>query len=379
MKYFENVDVYVENSGIVKTSVVFDEKIKYIGADGRGIEKIELPVGATVLPGFIDEHIHGAGGADAMDATVAALETIDKTLAREGTTRFLATTMTQSKENILKAVNSIKSYKAQGDTGLLGIHLEGPFISSLRAGAQPEKYILKPDVEFFKEINDASGGLVKLVTLAPEIERADELITYLTEKGVTVSVGHSDATYNQTINAVNLGARCVTHTFNAQTGIHHRDLGVAGAAVTCEKLSAEIISDTVHVSIPAIKLLAANKDKDKLILITDAMRAKGLADRESELGGQTVYVKNGQARLKDGTLAGSVLKMNEAIKNLYECAGVNFLQSIDCATINPAKNLGVEKDYGSIKIGKVADFTVIDKDFSVLLTVRDGKIIYKNY
>ena len=279
MKCFENVDVYVEKAGIVKTSVLFDGRIRSIG-NTDGAEKINLPEGALVLPAFIDEHIHGAGGADVMDASAEALETMAKTVAREGTARFLATTMTQSRGNILKAVRAVREYALHGGegAGIAGIHLEGPFISPLRAGAQPAEYISKPDISYFEEINEEAGGLVKMVTLAPEVDGADELIRYLDLKGITVSVGHSDATYEQTARAASMGAGCVTHTFNAQTGIHHRDIGVAGAAVTCKNLCAELIADTVHVSVPAIKLLASGKGKNGLILITDAMRAKGLAD-----------------------------------------------------------------------------------------------------
>ena len=173
------------------------------------------------------------------------------------------------------------------------------------------------------------------------------------------------------------GAVGITHTYNAQSPLHHRDIGTVGAALLLDDLQTEIIADTIHVSVPAIKLLVKNKPKEKITLITDAMRAKGMPDGESELGGQKVFVKNGEARLADGTLAGSVLKMNVAVKNMVEKVGVSFTDAIDFATKNPARMMGLSDKKGSIKVGKDADFAVLDKDFNVLMTIRAGKVIYK--
>ena len=173
------------------------------------------------------------------------------------------------------------------------------------------------------------------------------------------------------------GARNVTHTYNAQSPLHHREIGTVGSALLYDDLHAELIADTIHVSVPAIQLLVKCKPLDRLILITDAMRAKGLKDGISELGGQTVIVKNGEARLEDGTLAGSVLRMNRAVGNMVQKAGVPLLQAVDYATINPARTLGIEKEAGSIKVGKNADFAVLNGNFDVLLTVRDGNVVYR--
>ncbi len=190
------------------------------------------------------------------------------------------------------------------------------------------------------------------------------------------SIGHSDATYAEARRAAECGARCVTHTFNAQSPFTHREAGVAGAALLTDATYAELIADGIHVSVPAIKLLLKNKPTDKLVLITDSIRAKGLRDGESELGGQKVFVKNGAARLGDGTLAGSVLKMNDAVKLLVDECGADLTRAIDCATVNPANNLGIAENYGSIATGKAADFVVLDDGLDVLMTVRDGEIIY---
>ena len=380
MKGLKNVTAYIAGEGIVKTNIGFENgKIAYIGDDDKNIESI-LETDGIVVPAFIDEHIHGAGGADAMDATEEALQTISAYVAKEGTATFLATTMTQSKENISAALANVKKIIEKGEfkgAEVLGVHLEGPFISPKHVGAQPLEYVAMPKAETFDEYNAISGGNIKIVTLAPEVDGGLELISHLAKIGVVASIGHTGAKYTDVVNAVKCGAKSVTHTYNAQTPLHHREAGVVGAAMLLDELNCEMICDTIHVSVPAIKLVIKNKPHDKFTLITDAMRAKGMPDGLSELGGQQVFVKNGEARLSDGTLAGSVLKMNVAVKNLVEKVGIGFTDAIDFATANPAKNLGVYDERGSIEVGKRADITVLDKDFNVLYTVRGGEIIYK--
>ena len=380
MKKFHNALVYVDGEGLKKCDLLFEETIKAIGEKlSENAEVLSLPEDAIVLPGFIDEHIHGAGGADAMDGTHEALATIAKTVAKEGTTSFLATTMTQSPENIKGALTAANEYMKNPESGarLLGVHLEGPFISAKHKGAQPLEYVAKPSVEVFEEYNEAAGGSIKIVTLAPEEEGAGQLVTHLKEKDIIASVGHSGAKYSDVESALSKGATHITHTYNAQSPLHHREIGVVGSALLLEELSCELIADTIHVSVPAMKLLAKNKRPEKLILITDAIRAKGLGDGVSELGGQTVYVKGGEARLEDGTLAGSVLCMNRAVQNLVERVGVPFLQAVDCATKNPARDLGVFDETGSIAVGKRADMTVLDREYNVVMTVVGGNVVFQ--
>lgn len=380
MKAFKNASVYAEGKGIIRTSVYFDDKIRQIGGYVAGAEEIELPENAVVLPGFIDEHIHGAGGSDAMDGNTKDLAIIAETVAKEGTTSFLATTMTQSKENILKAMRAVKEYReAAGEQGarIAGVHLEGPFIAAAHKGAQPLEYVAAPDAKTFDEYNAACGNAIKIITLAPEVDGALDFIRHIVAQGTVVSVGHTGAKYAEVKAAMEAGATNVTHTYNAQSPLHHREIGVVGSALLLEDLYCELICDTIHVSVPAMQLLVKNKRADKLALITDAMRAKGLADGVSELGGQTVYVKGGEARLADGTLAGSVLRMNRALQNMVEKVGVPLTQAVDYCTINPARTLKMENEAGSIAEGKRADFAVLNDKFDVLYTVRDGKIIYK--
>ncbi len=381
MKGFRNVDAYLHGKGVVRTNIgIEDGKIAYIGEDASKITEQIAEVKGTLLPGFIDEHIHGAGGADAMDGTEEALATISEYLAREGTTGFLATTMTQSPENIGRALAAVKAVREKGEypgAEVLGVHLEGPFISEKHVGAQPLEYVAKPDPETFARYNELSGGSIRIVTLAPEVEGGLELVSYLASHGVVASIGHTGAKYADVEAAVKAGASNVTHTYNAQTGLHHREAGVVGAAMLIDELNCEMICDTIHVSVPAIRLVIKNKPHDKYTLITDAMRAKGMPDGVSELGGQTVYVKNGEARLADGTLAGSVLRMNVAIKNLVEKVGVSFTDAVDFATYNPAKNLGLLGERGSIETGLRADFTVLDDECGVRLTVVGGRVVYR--
>lgn len=379
---FKNVKAYIYGVGVVDTCIGIENGlITYIGNDQSKITTtLPFEKGAIVLPGFIDQHVHGAGGADAMDGTFDALNTIATSLAKEGTTAFLATTMTQSPENISKALSAVKDYKQKApDSGaeILGVHLEGPFISLKHIGAQPKEYVATPSVEVFDDYNYISGNNIKIVSLAPEEEGADQLIEHLSSLNVIASAGHTDAGYSDVEKATKLGLKNVTHTFNAQKGVHHREVGTVGSAMLLDQLNCEAICDLIHLSVPAIKLLVKNKPKDKFTLITDSMRAKHLKDGISELGGQTVIVKNGEARLENGTLAGSILKMNDAVKNVVLKCDVPFTNAVDYATVNPALNLNVFDQMGSISVGKKANFAVIDGQFNVITTIRDGKIIYQ--
>ena len=377
MKGFKNSWIITEK-GLEKTSLVYDELFTEIGKEYEELET--LPEDYVVVPGFIDQHIHGAGGSDAMDGTLEDLKIIATSLAKEGTTAFLATTMTQSPENIENALKAVKEYIAlNSDEGsqILGVHLEGPFISKDFAGAQPYEYIATPNVEVFKRYQDASGDNIRLVSLAPEEEGSSELIKYLKENNIVASIGHSNSKYSDVEKAVKAGATNITHTYNAMKPVHHREVGTVGSAYLFNELACECICDGIHVSGPAIRLLHKNKPNDKFVLITDAMRAKHLPDGVSELGGQVVIVKNGEARLENGTLAGSVLRMNVAVKNVMNFLNLPLEEVVKYASINPAKNLGVDNLLGSIKEGKRADFVILDKDLNVVKTVRAGKVIYE--
>ena len=374
---FGKSNIYVYGKGIVNTSLLVENgKISMIGnISNDGL--VQLPENLIVIPGFVDKHIHGANHSDFMNPTREDLVNITSAIAHEGTTSCLATTMTQSMEAIKAAVKNIGEYVKENNDGveILGIHLEGPFVSPKFAGAQPLEYIVKCDIDAFKEINEASLNTVKEVSYACE-ENGMDFTTYLVENNIVASIGHSNSEYETVIKAADLGASSVTHTYNAQRGIHHRDIGVAGAAMLDDRLSAELICDLIHVSPAAIKLLYKNKGKDGICLITDSIEAKYMPDGEYSLGGQPVFVKDNAARLASGTLAGSTLKLNEGVRNFKNTVGVSFTDAVDCATINPAKNLKVDDRKGSIELGKDADFTVVDEDFNVYMTVCRGKVVY---
>lgn len=374
---FKNSKIYVYGKGIVETSLLVENgKIAMIGKINDD-NLVQLPENLIVIPGFVDKHIHGANHSDFMNPTKEDLVKITSAIAHEGTTSCLATTMTQSMDAIKAAVKNIGEYVKAGNDGveILGIHLEGPFVSPKFAGAQPLEYIVKCDIPSFKEINEASLNTVKEVSYACE-ENGMDFTTYLVENNIVASIGHSNSEYETVIKAADLGASSVTHTYNAQRGIHHRDIGVAGAAMLDDRLSAELICDLIHVSPAAIKLLYKNKGKDGICLITDSIEAKYMPDGEYSLGGQPVFVKDNAARLASGTLAGSTLKMNEGVRNFRNTLNLSFTDAVDCATINPAKNLKVDDRKGSIELGKDADFVVVDENYNVYMTVCRGKIVY---
>ncbi|MBU8880360.1 N-acetylglucosamine-6-phosphate deacetylase [Bacillus sp. FJAT-29790] len=343
-------------------------------------EIVEVPSNCKAIPGFIDVHIHGVAGADVMDATEEALETMANALPGEGTTSFLATTMTQSSTAIEEALenagNYICSQQTPGKAEIIGIHLEGPFVNQKRAGAQPMNYIIDPNLENFIKWNRLAKENIKLVTLAPELPGGLEMVKYLKANGIIASIGHSDATYEEVVDSISAGSNHTTHLFNQMRGLHHREPGVVGAAFLCDELKTEIIADGVHVRPEMVKLAYKQKGKEGIILITDAMRAKGLKDGNYDLGGQDVTVKDGKAILRDGTLAGSILKFGHAVKNILTFTGCSLEDAIEMASVNPAKQLNIIDRKGSIAVGKDADIVILDENLDVLMTFCRGKLAY---
>lgn len=379
MKGFKNTNIYVAGKGIVKTNL--EIKDGKFASFNETSDAIELDDKYIVVPGFIDRHIHGANNSDSMYPTLEDIRNISKTVASEGVSTFLPTTMTQTIENISKALENIANYiENENDKGayVLGVHLEGPFISKKHKGAQVESCIIPCSVETFKIFEKASRGHIKEVTMAYE-ENGKELANYLYNKHIVASIGHTDATCEQVIEASKNGVTSATHTYNAMKGLHHREAGTVGGVFLCDNIYSELICDLVHVSKEAIQVLYKNKGQDKITLITDGIEAKHLPDGKYKLGGQDVYVKGKEARLADGTLAGSTLKMNDAIKNMQNVIGLSMEKAIDLATINPAKVLGIDKNKGSIAIGKDADYAIIDKDYNVYMTVANGKVVFNKF
>lgn len=376
---FKNTFILTEE-GIIKTNIIIkDGIISYIGnkeIDGL----ITLPNDQILVPGFIDEHMHGINGYDVMDGNVETLRKIAEEVAKEGVTSFLATTSTASIQKTIETLHAVKTFKELDNScyaEIIGAHLEGPFLSKTYQGAQLGEYIINPSISLMKEFIIESGNNVKLVTLAPEEENGLDLIKYLKEHNIIASIGHSNSTYKIVEQSIKNGLTSVTHTYNAQKPIHHREVGVVGAAMLFDELYTELICDGIHVSSPAVKLLCKNKPLDKIVLITDSLPEKGLKDGVYLDNDQEIFVNNNELRLKDGTLAGSCLTMNQAIKNVIKFTGVNLIDAINFATANPAKNLNIFDKVGSIKVGKLANFTIIDQELNVYQTIRCGNIIYK--
>jgi len=344
----------------------------------KNIEVIEAR-DKFVVPGFIDLHVHGGGGADVMDGEYESIKQIALTQSHFGTTAFLPTTMTMSKGKMIKSLKSIQEAKIKG-TGtaqIVGIHLEGPYINLEKKGAQNEEDIVKPSIEEFLEYNQASGHLIRLVTLAPEMPGAMEFIRWLYQEDIIASAGHTNATYQQMQDAIQAGLTHITHLFNAMRGLHHREPGVVGAALTDPGLTAEIIADGIHIHPIILKMIHQMKGAKKVVLVTDAMRATGLQEGAYDLGGQEVMVAGEQAKLKDGTLAGSVLTMDKAVRNMVTKAGISLQEAVQMASYNPAKSLGIDDKKGSLKPGKDADIVILNKNFEAELTMVSGQVVFR--
>lgn len=380
MRAIINGKIVLENEILENKVILFDEKIREIidndcfENNKTGIEIIDAE-DKYISPGFIDMHIHGSAGADVMDGTVEAIMTIGKTIASNGVTGFLPTTMTMNSEKIYTALNCIKDLKGKVYPGaeILGAHLEGPFINAKYKGAQKEDYILKPDFEFVKDYLD----IIKLVTIAPEMDDNHLFIKKVKkESSIVISMGHSNANYDEAKKAIEDGVSYATHIFNAMTPLNHRNPGVVGAVLDSD-VYCELIADKIHVNPSVFRLLKKVKTPDKLLLITDSMRAGCLRDGESELGGQKVIVKDNSARLEDGTLAGSILRLNEGARNFKENTDASIVEIIKMISYNPAKNIGVLDRIGSIDINKDSNLVIFDENFNIMRTIREGLDIYK--
>lgn len=357
-------------------TIIFDERIKAVQEDISGISGLEIidAKGAYVSPGFIDIHIHGGFGSDVMDGSPASLDKISRGLVESGVTGYLPTTMSMSWDKIDMALRNIRACKESRRTGarILGAHLEGPFINPERKGAHDEANITKPDFEKIKGFLD----IIKVITIAPELDENLDFIRKLSShKHISLSIGHSDASYEEAIAAIKAGIKSSTHLYNAMSGLNHRSPGAVGAALNSD-IYCELIADKIHVHPAMFKIAAAVKGSERIILITDAIRASGAGEGVYELGGQEVTVKSGSARLADGTLAGSILRLNQAVRNFREHTELSLQEIVSMVSLNPAKLLGLDNEIGSIEEGKKANFTIFNEQIEVLATIIDGETCF---
>ncbi len=379
MKAIYNAKVITNQGTLVSHAVVFTDKVIAVVPDNEleafmVQERIDAS-GNYVAPGFIDIHVHGCAGADTMDEDDGALDIISNNLVRTGVTAFLPTTMTMPFDFVEHILKRIRSKVGQGyGAEIVGCHLEGPFINKEYKGAQDKTHMLNPD---FSKIRDYTD-VIKIVTIAPELPGSLEFVRQTVADGIIVSIGHSAATYDRAMTAIKMGASHITHTFNTLGALNHRQPGVIGALAD-SNVTCDLIADNIHVHPAVQRLLLKLTGPEKLILGSDAMRATLMKDGEYDLGGQKVFVKNGEARLENGALAGSVLTLGNAVANFTATSGLALSEVIKMVTLNPARRLGIADRKGTIEAGKDADFVMFDSGLDVVMTVVRGQTVYRRY
>ncbi len=371
-QFLDRPSVWIEEDRIVSLS---------------GGESADRPVildfpSATLAPAFFDVHIHGAGGHDVMEATPEALRAIGSFLATHGTGAYLATTVTAPLDATLRAVSGLAKLIADPslfDNGIrpmarpLGIHLEGPFLSHAKCGVQPVEHMLAPDIAVFDRIFETGQGTVRVMTIAPELPEAVELIRHATKRGVRISVGHSNATVAETRAAIDAGAVSATHTFNAMRALDHREPGILGTVLTTDALYAELICDGIHVAREMVRLWYRAKGPHRGILVTDAMSAAGMPDGEYQLGGFPVQVADGRATAR-GVLAGSVLTLDRALLNFMEYSGAQLEDGLPLLTTNPAAMIGLESNVGSLAVSQTANVVALDEEGKLIAAIIGGRM-----
>ncbi|WP_420884264.1 N-acetylglucosamine-6-phosphate deacetylase [Photobacterium leiognathi] len=331
--------------------------------------------GQTLVPGFIDIHIHGRAGADVMDATPQALQTIADALPKTGVVAWVGTTVTAPWQDIINALQQVREFcqqPKQVGAKLLGSFLEGPYFTEAYRGSHPTQYLQAPSIAALTELKEVAGDSLIRVALAPEYQGSDEAIQWLTAEGIKTSIAHTSANFEQVTTAHQHGADCGVHLFNGMSGLHHREPGCAGAVLFHDML-VELIADGIHVHPVMMQLAYRMKGYQQLALITDCMRAGGLSDGKYQLGAQMITVTNGEARTDDGSLAGSTCSLDQALRNMIMLAGVPEWEAVQMATSVPAKYVGIDDKLGFIKPGYNASFALLDPQFQIQATLIDGQ------
>ena len=381
MKAIVNGRIVAPHAVIRGKVLLYDERVIGIvdpGETPEGVETLDAK-GNYVIPGLVDMHIHGYMGEDASDGSFEGLKTMARGVAKNGVTSFLPTTMTVSYDELRLAFSQIRRAMEESrldswdGAAVVGANAEGPFINVSKKGAQAAEHVKPGDPAFLKEFAD----VIRVFTIAPEVEGNLDCIREMArDTSMLISMGHTAANFEQAQAGIEAGVRHVTHLFNAQTGLLHRDPGVVGAALLDSRVSCELIADTFHVHKALFQLVASLKG-EQMVLITDCTRAGGMPDGEYTLGGQPIFVKGIECRLKDGTIAGSVLKLNEAVRNVLANTDLTISQAVNMASLNPARRIGLSASKGSIEAGKDADFAIVDDAIDVQTTILGGRVIYQ--
>jgi len=342
----------------------------------NGVETIDAR-GLTLLPGFIDLHVHGAVGHEAMDANPDGLRAMARFYAQHGVAAFLTATWTDSRARITAALETVAELRGPQPEGatLLGVYLEGPYLNPVRCGAQSTTHIRRAERD--EALAFLDSGAIRLVALAPEFEENHWLISECARRGITVSAAHTAATYDEVRHAVALGLTHATHTYNAMTGLHHREPGTLGAVMASPEISAELIADNIHVHPASMAILYRAKGPDRLVLVSDAIRAAGMPEGEFQIDERTVMLRDGAIRLPDGTLAGSGLTMERALHNLIEATGEPVETLWKTSSLNPARAIHIADRKGSLEAGKDADLVLVDDQITVHLTVTEGRVAFR--
>lgn len=383
-KAFTNCQLILSEEILPHGAIIIDDqgKIVFSGWESEMPEiegeKIDLE-GRLVSPGFIDIHVHGGNGITFGEGDLAeGLADYSKWVPGSGVTGFLTSITGSSPEELVEKIQALVVEFEKGLPGArgLGIHLEGPFMNIEKKGAQNPEWIRNPSLEETQLYLDAGKGWIKQVTIAPELPGAERVAALFSEAGVVVGIGHSTADYEKAVKAMDSYWSLVTHTYNAQTGLHHRKPGIVGAVLTSDKVTAELIADLVHVHPGAMKVLVKCVGPNRVVLVTDAMEAAGLPDGIYHLLGAKIIVKDGKATQEDGTIASSTALLSQCVRNMYQIVGVKLEDAIKMASINPARIIGVSELLGSLEIGKQADLTVLDEDLNVYMTMVNGKIVF---
>jgi N-acetylglucosamine-6-phosphate deacetylase len=341
-------------------------------------DKLIYIPGAMVAPGFIDLHVHGAAGCDLMDGSLDTLQIVSKTLARYGTTSFLATTMSAPIADIEAAVRGLAMNlpAINGGARPIGIHMEGPFLNPKCRGTHDTEYLTQADRGFFLRLIELTGRAIRRLTLAPEMDPGGDVIRAASELGIAVSLGHSDANAKEARAAVDAGATQATHTFNAMRSLHQREPGILGVALTDDRIFAEIIADGIHVHPCAIELLLRVKGVDRIPLVTDGSSAVGMPDGSYPLGNKAITVKDGACRDSQGNLAGSTLTLDRAVRNMIEWLDVPLHEALIMASATPARSMGMGNGMGIVCPGADADLVFLSPNLRVLQTMVAGRIVY---